>query len=396
VAAPAPLAPPGLAEDLPRRLARIGAELEDLGACCLVAVRDESVTYLTGYTTMTFKMHSRPLVAVVTRAGRLILLVGETEADAVRLRVPGAEVRSYVEMDRVDPGARLPDGRLQFAPAAARGLAELVDALGDGSVAVDGLDAFWPPVGQIARMVPELSERLVDGSGVVWDARLPKSPWELDRMGAAAQVLDDAYRRLIERIAPGQTEREIARAFTICQWEAGAHEVGPLAVVADPSRGLFGAPTDRVWRRDELLYLDGAAIVDGYWSDFCRTVAGRPVAPAEREGYARVCDALGAAASTPTAGRTAADVGAAAAHRLGIDPTAVGFGRFGHGIGLHVPEPPSLHPDDPTLLADGMVLCIEPAVVHAGVNFVAEEEWVVEHGALRRLSPAAPAAIFEL
>jgi Xaa-Pro aminopeptidase len=389
----APLAPDGLAADLVARHARIAAGLRDLGADCLVAIRDESVTYLTGYTTMTWKMYSRPIVAVLTEAARLHVVVGETEGDAARLRIPGAEVSTYVEMDRVEPGGALPDGALQFAPAAARALRGVLDEVRAATVAVDGLDAVWPPIGQLTRLIPELGERVVDGSQIVWSARLRKTEWELDRMRDAARVLEQAYDQLREVIEPGMTEREIARAFIVAQWQAGAHEVGPLAVVADPSRGLFGAPTDRRWERDELLYVDGAAIVDGYWSDFCRTFAARPVAEHERDGQARVRAALDAASSMFVHGRTGGDVGATVAEALDIAPDEVGFGRFGHGIGLRVPEPPSLHPDDPTPLVDGTVLCVEPAIRHAGLNAVAEEEHVVAHGRLVRISPVAPAEV---
>jgi Xaa-Pro aminopeptidase len=106
--------------------------------------------------------------------------------------------------------------------------------------------------------------------------------------------------------------------------------------------------------------------------------------------------ALDAVTATFVDGRTAGDVAGVVAEALGIGPGDVGFGRFGHGIGLRVPEPPSLHPADPTPLADGTVLCVEPAVEHAGLNMVAEEEHVVEHGRLMRISPAAPGEIVVL
>src|SRR5215213_3615371 len=115
-----PLAVPGLAEDLAERHARLREGMRQLGASCLVAIRDESVTYLTGYTTMTWKMYSRPIVAVLAADGRLLVVAAETEADSARLRIPGADVRPYVELLPVTDEMRLPDGRIQFAPHAAQ------------------------------------------------------------------------------------------------------------------------------------------------------------------------------------------------------------------------------------------------------------------------------------
>lgn len=389
----APLAPAGLAAELERRHTELAVRLRERGASCLVAVRDESAAYLTGYTTMTWKMHSRPIVAVLFADGRLSVLAALTEIDSIRLRVPGAHVVSYVDLDPVTEDMKLPDGHIQFAPAAARALGDLIEEAGQGPVAVDGLDSVWPPIGQLTRLLPHLDGRVQDASDLMWELRLRKSAWEIDRMRAASAVLEEAHARLQEQVRPGMTEREIARRFSIAQLEAGAHDVGPFGVVAGPSRGLFGFPTERVWDKDELLYVDGAPIVDGYWSDYCRTIAARPPRPAERDGYQRVLDGISAAVASWRPGQTAGEMGALMGKAMAIDPDQVGFGRFGHGIGLHVPEPPSLHVADPTPLDAGFAICIEPAVVHDGVNFVAEEKYLVHEEKLERLSPASPADI---
>lgn len=392
--------PTGLARELARRHKLLAYALRASGAGCLVATRDQTVTYLTGYTTTTWKSYSRPIVAVLTAAGRLVVLVPETEADSARARIPGAEVRTYITLEPPAPGSPLPDGVIQFAPAAARALEEIVEDAGLALVAVDGLDAAWPPVGQPARLIPALAGRLRDASDMVWQARLRKSGWELDRMRAASRVLERAYAQLTAELRPGMTEREIARRFVIAQWEEGAHDVGQLGVVAGPSRGLFGAPTERAWDKDELLYVDGCAIVDGYWSDYCRTFAVGSPAPVQRDGYTRAWSGLQAALATAdgagTTARTAGDIGRCMAQAMGIGPTDVGFGRFGHGIGLHAPEPPSLHPADTTVLEHGFTLCIEPAVAHEGVNCVLEEEHALTDSGWERLSPAAPAEIVRI
>jgi Xaa-Pro aminopeptidase len=392
----APLAPAGLAEDLAERHARITACLQERGASCLVAIRDQSVTYLTGYTTMTWKMHSRPVVAVLTSDGRLIVVAAETEVDSARLRIPGADVRSYVLLEPVPDGVRLPDGHIQFAPHAARVLGEAIEDAGPDLVAVDALDAAWPPVGQLTRLVPGLEGRAQDASDWLWNLRLHKSEWELGRMSEASSILERTYARLREELRPGMTERQISHRFSIIQLEEGAHEVGPHAVVAGPDRGLFGFPTDKAWVADELLYVDGAPIVDGYWADYCRTYAARDVRPEERAGYARARAGVDAAVAAFSAERTAAGLGKVMAAAMDIAPDEVGFGRFGHGIGLHVPEPPSLHAADPTPIDAGLVLCIEPAVVHEGVNYVVEEEYAVTNDALQLLSPRSPERILVL
>jgi Xaa-Pro aminopeptidase len=211
----------------------------------VLAIRDQTITYLTGYTTMTWKMYSRPIVAVLAADGRLVVLAAETEVDSARLRIPSADVRSYVELRPVTEQMRLPDGRIQFAVHAAQVLGEIIEDVGPGLVAVDGLDAVWPPIGQLTHLVPELDGRTRDASELVWELRLRKSEWELGRMRRASEILDQAYTRLRDQLKLGMTEREISHQFSIAQLEAGAHEVGAHAVVAGPDRGLFGSPPTR-------------------------------------------------------------------------------------------------------------------------------------------------------
>ena len=386
------LAPAGLADDLPDRLARLRSAMAREDLAWLLAVRDESVTYLSGYVSTTFRMHSRPVVALLGH-DELYMVAAETEVDSIRLRVPSARVLSYVEMDPPSPG--LPDGRLQFAPHAARVLDQVVDTA-PGRLGVDGLDAVWPPVGQLWRLMQRDGVPPVDASELVWACRLVKSPWEVSRMRASAEILRLDFDEMPSRIRPGMTEREISRQFSIAQLEHGAHEVGPHGSVVRMDRGLFGGPTDAVWTKDDLLYLDGAPIVDGYWADYCRTYSVRRPTPSEKQGHARARAGLEVARDLIRDGVSAASVGEAMQRAIGTDPTAVGFGRFGHGIGLHVPEPPSLHPDDPTVFRTGQTICIEPTVLDHGVNHVVEETYVVTASGLEAISPAAPPGIVAL
>jgi Xaa-Pro aminopeptidase len=296
-------------------------------------------------------------------------------------------------MDPPSPG--LPDGHLQFAPHAARVLDEIVDT-SPGTLGVDGLDALWPPVGQLWRLMRRPARPPVNASSLVWGCRLIKSPWEVSRMRASADILRRVFEVMPARIRPGMTEREISRQFSIAQLEHGAHEVGPHGSVARMDRGLFGGPTDAVWSKDDLLYLDGAPIVDGYWADFCRTYAVRPPTQDERNGYARARAGLEVAQELIRNGRKASEVGTAMQRAIGTDPTEVGFGRFGHGIGLHVPEPPSLHPDDPTTFVTGQTICIEPTVLDGGINYVVEETWVVTDDGIEPISAPAPTDILRV
>jgi Xaa-Pro dipeptidase len=74
------------------------------------------------------------------------------------------------------------------------------------------------------------------------------------------------------------------------------------------------------------------------------------------------------------------------AGELGID--LLGYGRLGHGIGLSSTEPPSVAEWDPTILAAGMVLTIEPALSHPSGIYCAEQVVLVTDGAPEILTTA--------
>lgn len=378
------------ASELAERRARLAADLRKTGRDALLATREGNVAYLSGYTTATWSNFSRPVLALLHADGRLAMIAAETEADAIRERVAGADVRSYVELRRVDYAPRMPDGRVQFLPHAAEELGELLRDWRVKGLAVDGLDAAFPPVAQVTRLPLGVEVDVTDASSMLWRHRLIKSDWEVQRLRRACEVLGEAFARLESELTVGMTEREIHGALAAEAFRAGADRLGYTNVVAGVDRGLFGAPTDRRWREGEVLYVDGGVIVDGYWADFCRMYVAEEPTRAQAEGYARAVAGLEQAWERVDTVDTVGELARTIAAACDLEPGAVGFGRFGHGIGLYMPEPPSIHPADVTPLDDGLTLCVEPAVEHDGSNFIVEEQCVVRDGRFERISPPAP------
>jgi Xaa-Pro aminopeptidase len=382
-----------LAAELTRRHAILRAALAEAGGDALVATREGAVTYLTGYTTATWSNHSRPIVAVLT-PGTLDVVCAETEADAVQSRVPGVIVHPYVELRSPDGFSGLPDGEIQFTPHACEVLATVLGERDAQKIGVDALGAVHPPTSRIVDLLPASIERF-DASRLLWAARLRKSAWEIERMRAACDILERAFADLRAALRPGMSERDIHNVLAAASFTHGAHRLGYTMVVAGVERGLFGDPTERRWQKGEVLFVDGGVVVDGYWADYCRMYTAGVPTPSQRDDYARAASALDAALALDAV-PTASSLGRAIGSALDLPPGRVGFGRFGHGIGLYMPEPPSLHPDDPTPLDDGVVLCVEPAYLGATGNYVVEEEHVVSNGRLNRISPEAPRSLIEI
>jgi Xaa-Pro aminopeptidase len=373
-------------EEVLRRRAAACVALAEQGADALVTDRPESVHYLTGYSVgQGGSSNGRPIIAVLFPTGELLVIAATQQGESIGRDIPDVVTDVYGPPVPVPSEWVLPDGKVQFAPAAFERLRAAVTRPGVETVAVDGLGAAFPPT---TRLDAALSgTKAVDGSELIWQLRRRKSDWELDRLREAADALEAAFGSLLPQLRPGMSEREIQRRLAIAILETGAGVSFASVLVAEDGREIFGRATDRHWERGDALYVDAGALVDGYASDFCRMyVAGAPSAE-QTAAYQRVVDARDAALAGFQPGYSAGELASQMVRLLG-SPEQVA-GRYGHGLGFRI-EPPSLTPADPTVLEDGTVFCLEPALLAGGTYYALEEEYVVQQGQLVRLSPLAP------
>ena len=147
-------------------------------------------------------------------------------------------------------------------------------------------------------------------------------------------------------------------SFTTNVFTIGPHEVREMRETTS-RRPLVGGAS---------LSFDFGCVLNGYCSDFGRTVhVGEPTAEFRR-AYEAVIASHDAAILAMRADRITADEANAAARRVLDD---AGFGehfrhRLGHGIGLDVHEPPYLTEGDETVLREGMAFTVEPSVYWIG------------------------------
>ncbi|MEO0362278.1 MAG: M24 family metallopeptidase [Pseudomonadota bacterium] len=183
---------------------------------------------------------------------------------------------------------------------------------------------------------------------------------------------------------------EVFRRFQRLCLEEGADFVPYLAGAAglDGYADVISAADDRPLASGDVLMLDTGLTHDGYFCDFDRNYAvGRPSAAAA-SGHARLLAAVDAAAERARPGATASALFHAMDAVLTDGDGAEGAGRLGHGLGMQLTEPPSIHPADHTALEEGMVLTFEPVVeIRPGVILVHEENVVVRADGPAFLSP---------
>jgi Xaa-Pro aminopeptidase len=333
------------------RADRVAARLAERGLDLLLVTNLVNVRYLTGFT-----------------GSNAMAVVGE----GVRRFITDFR---YVEMAREQvPGFDREQAPQEFVTA-------LADGWPDGDLRV-GFEDDHVTVRALARLrdvVPSRVE-LVAAGGIVQAERLVKEPGEVERIRAAAALVDEVYGWVRERGLVGCTEREVALALEQRMRELGAEGPSFGSIVASGARGALphAVPADVPIEAGTLVTLDIGAKLDGYCSDCTRTWATGALPDDLAEAYALVQRAQAAALDAVRPGPLGREIDAVARDIIDAAGHGEHFGHgLGHGVGLEVHEGPRLGKTADTALAVGHVVTVEPGVYLPGRGGVRIEDLVV-------------------
>jgi Xaa-Pro aminopeptidase len=236
------------------------------------------------------------------------------------------------------------------------------------------------------------SPRLLSAEPLVNRIRRVKSPQELELMTRAAAICDGTMAAVTREVRVGVTMNELVEEVEHQMRARGS--LTPSFTTHIFTGGLEdtlesrGPSATRPLREGEAVLFDFGAVLDGYCSDFGRTIfCGEPTAGYVR-AYATMLAAQEAGRAAARPGATCAEVNRAC--RAPIEEA--GYGpyfrhRMGHGIGLDVHERPFISEEEGTLLEAGMTFTDEPSIIWQGKVGVRIEDVVVsEEGGGRKLN----------
>ena len=226
------------------------------------------------------------------------------------------------------------------------------------------------------------SPQLVNAEPIVNRLRRVKSPEELDVMTRACAIVDGTMGAVTGDVKPGVTMHDLV--------ERVEHEMrarGSRTPSFTTHINTFGFEDGREsidergrlpLREGESVLFDFGAVLDGYCSDFGRTIfCGEPTSE-YRRAYQAMLDAQAEGQAAAKPGVTCAQV-----NRLCRRPIEeAGYGdyfrhRMGHCIGLDVHERPFISEEDQTPLEVGMTFTDEPSIMWQGKVGVRIENIVV-------------------
>lgn len=299
---------------------------------------------------------------LVTNPVNVLYLTGLDSSNVALLVEPG-RVRLFTDFRYIEAAQAIE--RVEAVQTKRTLIAWLADEL-DGKVGFEANVLPW----SFAEQLRSGGIDLVPRKGLVEQLRAVKDEGELETLRRACAITDRMFERLVSEIPfVGRRERDVAWDIARLYHEEGADEPAFEAIVGSGPTGArpHARAGDRVIEAEELVVIDTGCRVDGYVSDYTRTLATGELDAEQREAYDVVRAAQQAGLDAIRPGVSGVDADAAARDVVEASDFAGAFGHgLGHGLGLDVHESPRLSTESPDTLAAGNVVTVEPGVYLAG------------------------------
>ena len=197
------------------------------------------------------------------------------------------------------------------------------------------------------------------------------TPEELEGLRRAGALVAEVVRVVREAVAPGVTTAELDALAAERMRAAGAHSA-PIITYQFPgaicisvgNEVVHGIPGPRRLVAGDVVKLDVALELDGYFADSATTVIVEPAAPTDARLVAATRAALSRGMRAAVAGATLREVGETVEKIAEARGFSVLRDLTGHGIGRALHEPPTVYnyAEDSASqrLHEGLVLTIEP------------------------------------
>jgi Xaa-Pro aminopeptidase len=325
--------------------ARIRAIRESLGECDSALITNiVNVRYLTGFT------GSAGLFAITPAGDHLIVDARYTEHAAKQCAGFDVTLREGPLEARV--AAYLRGGRrcaLEARHVTLEVMRHLEQAVAPGDTAIGSGDRIqWTPVTNLVERV-----------------RIRKDEGEIQRLRAAADLLEILMAETMQSVRAGRTEIDVALEFEMKARRITGRPLSFEPIIASGPRSALphGVASAKEIHKGDFVVIDIGLDLDGYVADMTRTVAVGSADERMREIHAAVHLANRTAAKGIRVGMTGEEAHNIAAGVLDAAGLAKYFGHgLGHGIGVEIHEDPRLASTARERLDVGMCFTIEPGV----------------------------------
>jgi len=341
--------------------ARDQLEEKDLGA--LLCLDMDNIRYLSSTHLAEWARDKFLRWCVLPRGGEPVLFELGSAAKVKRELCPWLKPENIRPATPWARGANLKAVNQITSSSAARNIRAVLEEYGvaDMPLGVDIVDLY------LLEALREQRLHVVNGWDAMWDARVIKSPEELQIIEMSAALVDGVYAQLVDFIKPGVKENEIVAKIEGWLIAQGVDRITGVNCVSGPRSNPHPHDySDRMIRPGDLVFIDIISHFLGYATCYYRTFAVTRSTQKQRDLYKQALNWLERSIEAVRPGATTADVAAQwpSAEELGYQTEADALGlQVGHGVGLSNHEKP--------IITRAFSLAM-PAPIEAGMHFALE------------------------
>jgi len=368
------------------KLARVRALMRERGLDALVVRAPDNIVYLTGF----WGMKGYDAVVFPADGEATLICLEPSREDAARTAWT-SDVRTFGGYDPVDP--RPPSLRALDLAAA---LAEQHEAVGiELSLGTQAADRMIGEPTTFPKAWFDAFPHAQDATPLLNEARMIKTPQELERLQLANDIAAAAMEHVQGVISPGMTEAQAA-----AEWLGFVHGEGTgwggrvelaygfALVWSGPGIRTFTATAARPVVEGEPTLFEIWVCADGYWCDHTKNLVVGDLTDRYRELEEGLLGVYDDALAFCVPGASLAELD----RRVRAGIAAMGFpGQPSHpvchGVGARAHEPPYAHQAGGGEVREGMVLAIEPGCyMEAGGGLRVEDNFVITADGAEKLS----------
>ncbi len=362
------------------RLHHLQAAMHRMQVDAALFTSEAEIRYFTGFRTQFWQSPTRPWFLIVPANGKPIAVIPEIGASLMR--------STWIDDVLTWPSPRPDDDGISLLATTLANCSRVGLMMGPET-------GLRMPLTDYQALREQLRHSaFIDITAAVRSQRMIKSAAEIALIKRICEIASASFARARELFHVGQPLDEAFKAFKIELLQQGAEDVPYLVGGAGPGGypDIISPPGEQTLQPGDVLMLDTGASFKGYFCDFDRNFAVTRSDQQSEKAYERLIAASDAALAAARPGVTCKSLHRVMADVLGTADD--GVGRYGHGLGMQLTEPPSLAAFDETILTDGMVITLEPSVaVGEGRFMVHEENIVIRDGPAELLTRRAPAQL---
>lgn len=358
--------------------------MEQQGLSGLLLMTEPEVRYFSGFHTLFWQSPTRPWFLFIPASGKPIAVIPEIGAALMR-QTWVDDIRTWAAPAPTDDGISL--------------LTDLLTPLAITGASIGILKghetSLRMPLADYERLIAGLPQlEIKDATGLVRSLRMVKSAAEIEKLAHICAIGSATFAKVSEFASAGQPLDEVFRGFRRTALLMGADDVPYLVGGADQGgyHDVISPPSQRILQDGDVLMLDSGATWDGYFCDFDRNFAIGRADDLSRRAYDVLWRATQAGIDAVHPGMTCRELFQVMQTIIAeIGGQSGDVGRLGHGLGMQLTEWPSIADFDETVIAENMVLTIEPSLGYGdGRIMVHEENIVIRASGAELLTERAP------